>query len=260
VRTLSYASFTTGYRSGGVNSPIYPWCPDVIPAEYGPDQVLNYEVGAKNTLFGGRTQFDTSVFHMRWQHMQNAMPLACGAAYTMNVGGAVSNGFDIGLQALVGSRMRVNLAIGYADSHYLDTIVANGAVRVRRGDAVGSLPLVPAPLDVTGAIAYQLPLAHGYTLSARAEDVYHSHNPGPFYSENPASRSYDPGKVSNPATNVLNLRAAVRHEKLEVSLAVDNAANSQPILLRRNAYTGSTFFYATTLRPRTLRLAVNHSF
>jgi outer membrane receptor protein involved in Fe transport len=243
-----------------VNSPIYPWCPDVIPAGYGPDQVWNYEVGAKYTRFSGRVQLDASLFHMRWQHMQNAMPLGCGAAYTANLGGVASNGFDIGFQALVGSRTRINLAIGYADSYYLDTIVANGAVRVRSGDAVGSLPLVPSPLDATSSISYRLPLDRGYAVTVRAEDVYHGHNPGPFYSQNPASRSYDPGKVSNPATNAFNLRATMQRSNLEVSLALDNATNAQPILLRRNAFTGSTFFYATTLRPRTVSLAIDRNF
>ena len=254
---LFYASVTTGYRIGGVNPPIYPWCPDVIPSSYRSDDVWNYELGARNTLFGGHVQLDTSLFHMRWREMQNTMSLACGSEYTANVGGAVSEGFDLGAHAVIGDRTRIGLAIGYADSHYTETIVADGAIRVRAGDAVGALPLVPSPWNLTASVEYQFPLGRGITATARAEDIYHSQNPGPFYSQDPASRSYDPAKRSDPSTNVLNLRMSLQWKNFDVALAVANALDSQPILLLRNAYARSTYFYATTLRPRTVSLSLH---
>jgi iron complex outermembrane recepter protein len=189
--------------------------------------------------------------------MQNQIPLACGSAYTTNVGAAVSDGFDLGLRAALGDSLRLGLAVGYADAHYARTIVTDGAVRASSGDAVGSLPLVPAPWNVSALVDYQAVVGSGLTLGARAEDVYHSHNPGPFYSQDPASLSYDPSKRSDPAYRVLNLQASLRSTRLELTLAVDNALDAQPTLLLRNAYPRSTFFYATTLRPRTTRLAVN---
>lgn len=254
-RNLFYASVTTGYRMGGVNPPIHPWCPDVIPSSYGPDDVWNYEVGARNTFFDGRLRLETSLFHMRWHDMQNTMPLACGSGYTTNVGGAVSNGFELGAHAIVGDRTRIGLAIGYADSHYTETIVADGATRVRAGDAIGSLPLVPSPWNLTASVEHRFPLGHGVTATVRAEDVYHSHNPGPFYSQDPASRNYDPAKRSDPSTNILNLRMSLQWKNFDVALAVANALDSQPTLQLRNAYTRSTYFYATTLRPRTVSLS-----
>ena len=256
-RNLFYASVTTGYRIGGVNLSIHPWCPDVIPSSYGPDDVWNYEVGARNTLFDGRVQLETSLFHMRWHDMQNVMSLACGSEYTANVGGAVSNGFELGAHAVVGDRTRIGLAIGYADSHYTETIVADGAIRVRAGDAVGALPLVPSPWNLTASVEYKFPLGRRITATARAEDIYHSHNPGPFYSQDPASRSYDPAKRSDPSTNVLNLRLSLQWKNFDVALAVANALDSQPTLLLRNAYPRSTYFYATTLRPRTVSLSLH---
>ena len=260
MHDLYYAGVTSGYRSGGVNSPLYWFCQDIVPSSFKPDEVWNFEVGAKNTLLDGRMQLDTSLFHMRWDQMQNSVALSCGAEYIANLGGAVSNGFDLGLQALAGSRTRINLAVGYAHSYYADTVAANGALRVRRGDAVGSLPLVPSPLDVTASIAYDLPMNRGYTLTARAEDVFHSHNPGPFYSQDPASRSYDPAKRSNPATNVLNFRVTAQRANLDLAIAIENALNTQPTLLLRNAFAGSSYFYATTLRPRTVSLEVDRRF
>jgi outer membrane receptor protein involved in Fe transport len=256
---LWYAGITSGYRSGGVNSRIYYWCREVTPVAFQPDQVWNVEVGSKQTLLDGRMQLDASLFHMRWQQMQNTVSLGCDNSFIANAGGAVSNGFDLGLQAVAGARTRFSLSIGYTNS-YNETLVTNGAVPIRRKEAVGSLPLVPSPLDATASITYDLPMSRGYTLTARAEDVFHSHNPGPFDSQDPASRNYDPGKRSDPATNVLNLRLSARRTDLDLSIGIDNALNSQPVLLLRDAFAGSSYFYATTLRPRTVSLDIDRRF
>jgi outer membrane receptor protein involved in Fe transport len=259
-QTLLYGGVTSGYRSGGVYSRIYWWCGDVVPAKYNPDHVWNYELGAKNTLFGGRMQLDTSLFHMRWSQVQDNMRLNCATSFIGNVGGAVSDGVDLNLQALAGSHTRIGLAVGYAHSFYADTIVFHNAVRVHRGDAVGTLPLVPSPLDATASIAYDLPTSRGYTLTARAEDVYHSHNPGPFATQEQNNRNFDPAKLANPATNVLNLRFTAQRAGLDVSIGVANALNTQPTLLLRDAYPGSTYFYATTFQPRTVSLEIEQRF
>jgi outer membrane receptor protein involved in Fe transport len=256
---LWYAGVTNGYRSGGVNSRIYWWCREVIPVTYQPDEVWNYEVGSKQTLLDGRMQLDASVFHMRWQQMQNPVSLGCDTSYIANVGGAISNGFDLGLQALAGSRTRLSLLVGYTDS-YANELVANGAVPIRRRVAIGVLPLVPSPWDLTASVAHDIPTSRGYTLTAWGEYVFHSHNPGPFDSQDPASRNYDPGKQANPATNLLNLRLSARRTDLDLSLGIDNALNSQPVLLLRDAFFRSTYFYATTFRPRTVSLNIERHF
>jgi iron complex outermembrane recepter protein len=258
--SMVYAGVTSGYRNGGVNSRIYWWCGQVTPIEFQPDQVWNYELGSKETLFDGHMQVDASVFHMRWQQMQNTVDAGgCDNPYIANVGGAISNGFDLGLQGVFGSRTRVSLMIGYTDS-YTDTVVNNGGIMVRQRQAVGALPLVPSPWDVTAAISYDYPMNRGYTLTTRIEDVFHSHNPGPFDSQDPQSRDYDPGKQADPATNVLNLRLSARRTGLDISIGIDNALNSQPVLQLRDAFAGSTYFYATTFRPRTVSLNINRDF
>ena len=257
---LLYAGVTSGYRNGGVNSRIYWWCQEVTPTAFQPDKVWNYEVGSKQTLLEGRMQLDASLFHMRWLQMQNAVsPGACDTSYIANVGGAVSNGFDLALQAVAGAHTRFSLTVGYTDS-YTDTVVTDGAVLIHRRVAVGSLPLVASPLDATASISYDLPVSRGYTLTARAEDVFHSHNPGPFDSQILGSRNYDPGKQSNPATNVLNLRFTAGRPDRDVSIGIDNALNSQPVLMLRDAFIGSTYFYASTLRPRTVSLDFDKRF
>ncbi len=242
---LWYATIARGYRMGGVNGvPPLTWAGidcSVFPKSYAPDTVWSYEIGAKNGLLGGRLQLDTSVFHISWSKLQ--LPLVLDPAnepcvYLSNAANAVSNGFDFGVHALVTERVTGGLTIAYADAHYtqtarVDTPYVRGTVIVAKGEALGALPLVPSPWNVTASIDYRRVLASRISGSIRAEDVFRSRNP----------RSEE------------NLRAEVTWPKFDLALFVDNALDSQPTVLLRNRCCSDTLFYATTFRPRTVGLS-----
>jgi hypothetical protein len=119
----------------------------------------------------------------------------------------------------------------------------------------------------------------------RAEDIYRSHNPGPFYTGIPGSPYYQPTVGSDPATNVLNLRVTFDSQavddrvyictcaphdraRVEVSIFLNNALDSQPTLLKQTKgidrtvqfFGSSSLFYGTTFRPRTVGIAGTWSF
>ena len=259
--TLLYATGATGYRLGGVNGPVQSWCTLQPPASYAPDSVVNLEAGAKTRMLYGNLQVDAAVFRMRWNRMQNVMDIAgCNSEYLQNVGTAVSAGFDLGLRARVGRNLDASLDASYADASYTETVLSESHVRVSSGDAIGSLPLVPSPWNITASLNAHVDLAHGPTAYLRLADAFHSHNPGPFYSQNPASLVYDPTRRSDPSTNVVNIRIGVISPTLSVALFVDNLFDPQPLIQTRNAFVGSTFFYGGTLRPRTTGLNVEYRF
>jgi iron complex outermembrane recepter protein len=54
-QTLVYGSVSTGYKGGGLNNS------NSAPT-YGPEEVLAYEIGSKNTLLGGRLQANITAF------------------------------------------------------------------------------------------------------------------------------------------------------------------------------------------------------
>jgi iron complex outermembrane receptor protein len=251
---LYYATVSTGYRLGGINPPIQPWCPVPFPAAYGPDRVVNYELGSKSRLFDGRVRLEASAFHMSWRHLQtdlNELHPAC-FTYIVNVGTAASDGFDVAADAIFADAVRLGLAVAYTHARYTETILNGNAIRARAGDSVGSIPVVPSPWNVTAYAEYGVRLSDRCRAFLASEDIFHTRNPGPFYSLDPASPNYDPGKRPDPSNNLLNLRAGLRWPSLELQLFVDNALDSQPTLLRRNVYVGSTLFVATTVRPRTV--------
>jgi iron complex outermembrane receptor protein len=253
---LYYATAAKGYRMGGPNPDVGAYCYPTPPV-YRPDSVWNFELGAKNSFAGARVQTDVSVFHMRWRDIQTQVSAPdCGSGYTINAGGATSNGFDLGARAALGERLVVGLTATYEDAHYTHTVLLNGLVVVGAGDVIGALPLVAAPWSATVSIDCKLRDVGGAATSLHLDDIVHSRNPGPFTSNNPLAVVYVPERQANPATNLLNLRAAARWPHLELALYLNNALGSQPTLGRRNYIAGDTLFYATTFRPRTVGMTV----
>ena len=94
-----------------------------VPPTFGSDWLWSYELGAKNRLLDGRLQVDASVFHIDWSNVQQPIQVpACAASFTSNLGAAVSNGFDLGVTALVGDSIKLGLAMSYTDAKFTKTI------------------------------------------------------------------------------------------------------------------------------------------
>jgi iron complex outermembrane recepter protein len=252
---LFYVSIAKGYRVGGVNTPLADYCNATTPAPktYNSDSVWSYEIGAKDSFLDGHLQIDTSVFHIDWRDIQQPVLIpSCGFEYFANLGTASSNGFDLALGALIGEHFKPALSVGYTDAHYSKTIINSGVVTVDKGDAIGTIPQVPSPWNVTASTEYTLNPVEDWRVTLRLEDVFHSRNTGPFASYDPAAISYAPQIPANPSTNVLNFRVSAEYRKLEVEAFVNNLSNSTPLLNRGQDTPTSELFYRTTLRPRTI--------
>jgi iron complex outermembrane recepter protein len=255
---LYYATVAKGYRGGGPNASLGGICVVSTPRAYGPDTVWNYELGAKNSLLDARLQIDASLFHISWHDVQVQIPVPeCGIGYTANAGEAAIDGFDVGVRAKFLEHIQTDATVAYTNARYTQTVTSDNAVIVARGDAIGALPLVTAPWTATVSATYEFALPSGVRASLQVQDAYHSRNPGPFTSDNPAALVYAPTRRPNPSTNLLNLRSVVTWAHFELSVFVNNALDSQPTLQRRNYVPTDTLFYATTFRPRTIGIATN---
>ena len=257
ARHLYYVSAAKGYRMGGANLPLGPECGATPVYTYAPDSVWSYELGAKTSTLSGRLQTDVSVFHAVWRNMQLQVPYNnCGFGYTDNVGAAQSDGFDLGVDAALTSHLNLRVLAAYADARYTQTVYFEGHPLVSNGDALGAVPLVPSPFTAS-AIATYTTAINDSIVSLRAQDVFHSRNHGPFNTDNPDGVVYDPERQADPPTNQVDLSIGVSRRTLEVSTFLLNAFNAQPTLQLRNRGPGDALLYATTLRPRTVGVAVN---
>jgi iron complex outermembrane receptor protein len=253
---LVYASVAKGYRIGGLNTPVPSFCSTPAPSSYASDSVWSYELGTKDVLFGGRLQIDASAFHIKWNNIQQSVLIAsCGQSYFTNTGTADSNGFDLATQARIADHWTLGFEAGYTDAHYTTTVSSGGFAIVDSGSAIGGLPQVVSPWALTGSTEYSYHATANVAVTFRAEDVFHSRNPGPFTSENPAALSYDPNLRPNPSTNQLNFRVTANYSNLDVALFINNALNSQPNLLLTQDTPTSNLYYGTTFRPRTVGLS-----
>jgi outer membrane receptor protein involved in Fe transport len=254
---LYYVSIAKGYRVGGGNSPLPNICPSGAPETYSSDSLWSYEIGAKNRLFGDRLQIDTSVYHIDWKNIQQAVVLAaCAFDYVANTGEATSNGFDMSIEAILTRQFKVDVGIAYTDSRYSKNVTVDGIPIVDSGDQVSAFA---SPWNVTLAGLYDFPLTGTVAGYLRAQEIYHSKNPGPFDFQIPNGLDYSPAAVPNPATYLLNLRAGAKWGPLDISLFVNNTLNTHPYLNKAVDNPTSALVYYTTLTPRTIGLdAVYH--
>jgi iron complex outermembrane recepter protein len=260
---LFYASAAEGFRIGGGNAGLASIC-DVTQSanSFKSDHDWSYEIGAKNGLFNGHLQADTSVFHILWYNIQQAELVPnCGGVYTNNIGYAVSNGFDLALHALLTDHLRTNVSVGYADAHYTAQVLGPGGNPiVNKGDTIGLVPQVNSPWNVDVSATYEIPLSYGDALELRADYQYQSRNPGPFLTQIAGSSNYFPTLPPNPPTHLTNARVVYKRDKLEISGFVNNVFNAHPLL---GAYQDAPLEILTTystFRPRTVGLSFNRDF
>jgi outer membrane receptor protein involved in Fe transport len=260
-RNLFYTAIAKGFRAGGYAGPGARCGSSVAPSSFGPDSVWSFEVGAKNQWFDRRLHLDTSLFDIHWNGIQERVQDSCGNSFTTNAGTARSTGFDLSAEALMTDRFHMALAVGYLNVRYTRTLrTADGQIIVDRGTVVGGVPSVPSPWSGTVSAHYEWPLAGTTTAYLRAEEIAHSHNPGPFTELETKSPSYDPRVSADPATYLLNLNLGLTWPGVNVRFFVNNATNTQPQLQRYTDAPGSALVYAYTLRPRTVGLMGNLSF
>jgi iron complex outermembrane receptor protein len=67
---LLYASYSRGYKSGGINPPLSPTF--AVPTTFKPEKVDAFEIGSKNTLLNGTLQLNLSGFYYKYHDLQLA--------------------------------------------------------------------------------------------------------------------------------------------------------------------------------------------
>jgi iron complex outermembrane recepter protein len=80
-KDLYYVSYAKGFRVGGGNAPLPPYCnadlaaagfPNGAPLTYGSDSTQNYEIGAKNA-FSDWLKIASSIYYIKWNQIQQSI-------------------------------------------------------------------------------------------------------------------------------------------------------------------------------------------
>ncbi|MBW8297554.1 TonB-dependent receptor [Sphingopyxis sp.] len=65
---LIYASYSRGYKSGGINPPLQPIF--AVPESFRPEQVDAFEIGSKNSFGNGALQLNLTAFYYKYKDLQ----------------------------------------------------------------------------------------------------------------------------------------------------------------------------------------------
>lgn len=113
---LSYATVSTGFRSGGLNPQNEPFEP--IPGAYAPDTLINYELGAKGRVASGLFDYQADVYLINWSNIQVQETTADGAfTYLGNAGKAKVKGVEFEFNLHPIQYLTLTLSGSYQDAY-----------------------------------------------------------------------------------------------------------------------------------------------
>ncbi len=235
----TYAMASQGYRAGGVQLD-----PVLERAEFDPETLWSYEIGAKGTLFDGRAQFAIALFRINWEDMQvrttvNGIDPATGAFVITtgveNAAEASSTGVEVELKAYVQDDLLVGVAAGFLDAQYDEytNAVVDGAVQLI--DLSGK-DLLDAPKSTFSAFAEKTFSLGGHEAYVRAEYNHVAEKVTSHLVYVPSDLFPVPFDFSFPyrvpSFSVVNMKAGIDLGKYALSAYVRN-------LTGENYYTGT---------------------
>lgn len=161
---LIYASYNTGFKSGGYN---------MIPPggkAFRPENLDTYEVGEKSELFDRRVRFNAAAFYYNWSDMQVTV-YNNTTAITENAARARLYGLDLDMEALITDRLRVSWSATALKDYFAQyqgaqfnipvPLSGGGGTLGISGNAAGhDLPYAP---NITSSVSvdYNVPIADG---------------------------------------------------------------------------------------------------
>ena len=294
---LYYLTIAKGFRPGGGNAPLPAYCdgfnglsqtgyPNGAPLTYKPDTTQSYELGAKNNV-GGKFKIATSVYWIKWNDIQQSVyvPYNCGLQFTDNLGTAVSKGFDVQAEMVLGAGFSAELAFGYNSARYTKSTVLNGVTLDANGNpvptpvtlanvgdaisgeaAIDGGPGTNPPWSASAGLQYNWTWG-GHDAFARVDYEYTGRNNWPATVQDPATTQYSPFTYTLSSTSFASFRSGITFGNVQVSLFVDNLFDSRTITnyqLSQNDANGPTGLSnsvqqnAYTFRPRTIGLTATY--
>jgi iron complex outermembrane recepter protein len=243
---LAYALVSKGYRSGGVNLNIPPLAGFPTPATYGPDSLVNYEVGVRPSWFNHQLALDSTLFFINWTDIQLRLGRPDGFAYAANAGGAHNFGLENALNWRATPNLRFQLSTTFLQARISKTTdLGNGVILLKGAPIPGAPHWSASELTI---YHWNIEYEPFVSLSARflsgAQSVF-------------AVK----GAQSLPIMDygVFDLRAGIKVKQYDLSLYADNVADRRGVTAAGYGGDGpdpnaNREFY---LRPRTVGLRLD---
>ena len=156
--TLFYATWSRGFRPGGINRR------GTLPP-YKPDFISNYEAGTKLTLADGRMRLNAAVYQLDWKDIQLSFLGANGLTEIRNAGNARIRGAEVDFYYRPISSLTLS-----AGAAYIRGKLTNPFCKIANPDFDCSLedPNVPGENEELAPSGTRLPLTARFKGSVRA--------------------------------------------------------------------------------------------
>ncbi|MHB8813984.1 MAG: TonB-dependent receptor [Steroidobacteraceae bacterium] len=218
-----YVSTARGYRAGGPDSPLSPFCNAGLRQlgltqqqllGYNPDSVWSYELGAKALIDDRRLSVSGAVYQMDWTDIQQTLVVpVCFIQTITNAGAARNRGAEFELVGRPAESLETRFGAGYDDSR----ITASGYSHQPVGTPVYEIPR----WTVTFAATYSHPLSAMHTGFISA-DFSHVGD-----SLSGTTRTPTGAPLVRRAYDLVNLRIGNRWGTSELSLYLKNITNDK---------------------------------
>jgi outer membrane receptor protein involved in Fe transport len=245
---LVYATAASGFRGGGLNpvNPIFP-----VPPSFGPDSLMDYEIGIKGTLFDHRLDYQVDAYLIYWNNIQvNETTNSGSANFTGNAGDAISKGVEFEFDARPIQHLTLDLAGSIQGAHLTkgaspEQQAANQTLGVT-GD---ELPDV-APFQFAAGLNYTTPLSGDWTGTLGADITYRG-RANAYFAANPQNITLDP-------YTLIDLRAGVSTGPWTATVFLRNATNERAQISAINS--NQDPHALLTVWPRTVGLRITRTF
>ena len=129
---LVYASYSRGYKSGGINPGLQIVIPGVTE-DFGPELIDSFEIGSKNSFGNGALQLNLTAFYYKYKGLQ----LSRIVARTSLNDNIDANIYGFEAEAVVRPERNTQINLGFS---YLNTKVVDDTLFINQRDPSGGLP------------------------------------------------------------------------------------------------------------------------
>jgi iron complex outermembrane receptor protein len=211
-----YASFTRGFRAGGINASSLP---AGVRQTFNPEYSNNYELGYKAFLLDKKLSVGASAFLIQWKDLQFYNLVAPFTYARENVGDAQSAGFELEITAIPAKGLQLDGSFGYNPTEYkgFNLKRVNFGTGVETTTAIGGNSLSNAPSHTIF-----LGAQYEYTIATKLKAVVRGEvrNIGSYYTD-------IQNKIEQPTYTVINSRIGLTYDKYSLFFWGQNLNNER---------------------------------
>ena len=250
---IAYLRVASGYRPGGPNIA----APPAVPNAFGPDRVVNYELGFKGKVVPGLLTIDVALFQIDWKKIQlQGTDSVSSLTFLTNGGKARSRGLEFAANLTPWTGMTVDANLTFTDATLTqDLPVVAGATGLRglSGDRL------PFAAKVTASVTAQqtIPLTDRLEGSLGFTLVYVGDRAGTFVTN--AANATRPRMLLPEYTSV-DVRGGLTFDEVwSANLYVRNLFDKRGVAAADNR-NGVNVPTALFIQPRTFGITLARSF